>query len=475
MEKGRTFSYQNLDKLITVVATIKNQLDDIGRDMKDAKWLQGSDPKLDWMVDSTFEAVDELMRARNKFTRNGLKFYIKHLSPAVESLKDAEEIHKSTKLLEGFGNFIHEGVRVSTTARETESFANQWNLKEKGVYDGAARFYSYVSGKMVDKVRSLESLGDDNIIQNYIRNMAKSDAFTFLSMSSSESPFRIGEEVFSYIDTHGVDKYYQDMVFLTGGRKDMLRVADKKHYEHVIDDLTKAYKGEDVYWDDDALYHSEGMDVGGIGSMKKGKMAAPYTAMNTMILLNKNTPVNSKVPAFIRMWSSASHNSLMSNAVEEFVGAKGIDRGTYVNYHVASNRTVNPRRKSTKEALSHTVRQVYENTQGILEEDKIRLYRGNGSGEVKSVTSSWTTRDDIAVQFGSYVTTVEVPKESVLLAYDIGNDSYWTYPHEREHVLVPGLLSADKKLDPEPLADSEKQNIMDRQLDEEAKAYSGGY
>jgi hypothetical protein len=477
IEKADNFNYSNLDKLITAVAHIKEHIDYMGRDINDMKWLQGSDPKLDFVVDGVFEAVDGLMRARNRFTKNGLKFYINNITPVVESLRDAEEVYKASMLLQNFGNFIHEAIRVSTTARETESFTNQWNLKEKGIYDSSIRFYSYAAGKIVDKIRDIDNLGDDNITRNYMKKMVKNDAFTFLSMSPTDSPFRIAEEVFSYVDLHGFDKYYQDMVYFAGGRGGFEKAKEKEHYDHIVADLTNAYNGGDVYWNDESLHHAEKMGVG-IGSMKKGKMAAAYSALNTMILLNKNVPAASKSLAFIRMWSSASHGSLISNAVEEFVKAKGIDRGTYVNYHIASNRTITPRRNSVKEALANSIDIVYKDTQHILADDKknkIKLYRGNGQGEIKSVTSSWTIREDVAVQFGSAVSMVEAPRESILLAYDIGNDSFWTYPHEREHVLVPGLLTADKRLNPQTISDAERQAIIDKQLEEEAQAYSGGY
>jgi len=75
-------------------------------------------------------------------------------------------------------------------------------------------------------------------------------------------------------------------------------------------------------------------------------------------------PVESKVPAFIRMWSLASHNSLISNAVEEFVSAKGVDKGSYVNYHIASNRVVdNQDDQQPRNALSETINQIYKSTQ----------------------------------------------------------------------------------------------------------------
>jgi hypothetical protein len=106
---------------------------------------------------------------------------------------------------------------------------------------------------------------------------------------------------------------------------------------------------------------------------------------------------------------------------------------------------------------------------------KIKLYRGNGNSEVKSVASSWTPRDYIAINFGHNVSVVDAPAEAVFLANDLMNEDYWEYPQEREFVLVPGLLSADKKLNPETLASEFRQGILDKQLEQQAEAYDKKY
>jgi 8-oxo-dGTP pyrophosphatase MutT (NUDIX family) len=474
-------SYNKTDKLVTIVASVKNQLEDLSGIMKDIRWLQGGDPKLDWMVDSVFKAVDELMQARNRFVTNGFKFYIDKLAPKIESLADAEEIDDSVKLLEGLETFRHEAMYSSTTSHENETFANQWNMKQKGIYDGASRFSAYASGKLVDKVKGLEDLGDDKILQGHINELAKSPAFAFLSMSKHVSSFQVSEQIFSYIDTHGIDKYYKDMVYLTGGRSKPWKGAKTDHYEQYVKILTEAYNGNDVYENEDmkdiASFSGDQM-----GNMVKSHPASTvYAAMNTMLLLNKKTPITSRAPAFIRMWSVASHNSLMSNALEEFVSAKNIDRGSYVNYHIASNRTVTPRRTSVKEGLAHSANEIYAYSQELINSsdeikgDTVKLYRGNGSSEVKSVASSWTPRDDVAAHFGSEISVVDAPKESVFLFNDMMNEDYWTFPHEREFILMPGLLSADKKLNPEALAPSARQSILDKQLEQQAEAYGEKY
>ena len=482
-------NYKKLDKISAIVAVTKNTLEYLNDQMQGIKWLQGSDPKLDWMVDQVFEAADELMKSRNRFTKNGLKFFINEMSPKLESLKDAEEVSSSLKMLEQFEIFIDDVAYSSTTARNLGVFANQWNLKQKGIYDGATRFSAYASGKIVDKIKGLESLGDDGIVKGYINDVAKNDAFDFLTMSSSEEPFRLGEQVFAYIDMHGMDKYYQDMVFFTGGRKEatiknaspehMKATNIANHYPDCIATLTKAYNGEDVYHDDDALFQSEQAN-GGIGNMRKGRYAALYTAMNTMVLMNKNSPIESKMPAFIRMWSMASHNSLISNAVEGFVDEKSIDRGSFVNYHIASNRTITPRSKNTKETLTNTIKTIYDSTQESLKNrtknhEPIQLFRGNGDSEIKSTVSSWTGRDHIAANFGHVVSTVWAPPETVLVANSIENEDYWTYPQEKEYVLVPGLLPADKKLQPEQLLSEQRQAILDKKLEGDAEIYDEGY
>ena len=472
----KDISSSKLDKLVVVVHEVKSQLDDLDGIMKDMKWLQGSDPKLDWMMDNVFKSVDEMMQARNRFVKNGFKFYIDQLAPKLESLADAEEIHDSIKLIDGLEIFRDEAMYSSTTSHENATFANQWNLKQKGIYDGASRFSAYATGKLVDKVQGLEDLHDDRILQGHIEQLAKSDAFAFLSMSKNITPFQVGEQVFSYIDLHGIDKYYKDMVFLTGGRK-----AKTDHYKQYVEMLTAAYNGHDVYENEDmkdlASYFGDQM-----GNMVKTHPASTvYAAMNTMLLLNKNTPITSRAPAFIRMWSTASHNSLMSNALEEFVSAKSVDRGSYVNYHVASNRTMTPRRASVKEGLAHTASEIYAYSQQLIQDsddvkgDTVRLYRGNGDSEVKSVASSWTPRDDVAANFGHSISVVDAPKESVFLFNDMMNEDYWTYPNEREFVLMPGLLSADKKLNPEALAPSARQSILDKQIDKMAEAYDEKY
>jgi len=483
-DKFRLSHYSKFDKLSTVVAVTKNNLEYLNDSMQNIQWLQGSDPKLDWLVDKVYEAADELMTARNRFAKNGLRFFVDQLTPRLESLKDAEEVQSTLKLIEQFEMFINEVIHSSTTARNLGVFANQWNMKQKGVYDSASRFSAYATGKVLDKIKSLESLGNDDILSEYIEDVAKNPAFAFLSMSPTNEPFRVSEQVFSYIDMHGMDKYYQDMVFLTGGRKaakiknaspEHLRATNiANHYPDSIATLTKAYNGEDVYHDDDALFQSE-QAGGGMGSLKKGKYAAIYTAMNTMILMNKNAPMASKVPAFIRMWSSASHNSLMSNAIEEFVNEKGIDRGSYVNYHIATNRTVSPRRQSTRDALAETIKGVYNNTQKEMGSKSKKLFRGNGDSEIKSIASSWTPVDHIAANFGHVVSMVEAPAESILLANTLENEDYWSYPNEREYVLVPGLLSADKKLQPEQLLSDQRQKILDSKLELDAEAYSEAY
>ena len=484
-DRWRNHDYTKLDTLSAIVAVPKNSLERLSEQMLDIKWLQGSDPKLDWMVDQVYEAADGLMKARNRFAKNGLSFFIDQLSPKLESLKDAEEIADSIKLLDQLEIFIDEVIYSSTTANRLGVFANQWNMKQKGMYDGASRFSAYASGAIVDKVKGLEELGDDDILKGYINDVAKSDAFAFLSMSSSQEPFRMSEQIFAYVDMHGLDKYYQDMVFITGGRKPIKIVSSNSlketnaanHYSDCIATLTRAYNGEDVYHNDDALFQSE-QASGGIGSMKSGKYAALYTAMNSIILMNKNAPIESKVPAFVRMWSMASHNSLISNAIEGFVDEKGIDRESYVNYHVASNRTITPKKPAVKDTLTETIKSVYNNTQESLKSRKdkpIQLFRGNGDSEVKSTVSSWTSRDHIATNFGHVVSKVMAPPETVLIANNIENEDYWTYPQEQEYVLVPGVLSADKKLQPEQLLSEQRQSIMDKKLEGDAEIYNEGY
>lgn len=486
-DRWRSSTYVKMDELSAISVMVKNRLGRLNETMQNIKWLQGSDPKLDWMVDQVYEAADNLMKARNRFSKNGLKFFINELTPKIESLKDAEEVDSAGKLLEQFEIFINEVIYSSTTSRTLGVFANQWNLKEKGIYDGASRFSAYAAGKIVDKIKGLESLGDDDIIKGYIQDFTKNNAFDFLTMSPSESPFRVSEQIFSYIDMHGMDKYYQDMVFFTGGRDSGVKTVDPfdissvnkaNHYKETVTTLTKAYNGENVYHDDDALFQSE-QSNGGMGSMRKGKYAAIYTAMNTMILMNPNSPIESKVPAFIRMWSLASHNSLISNAIEEFVQDKGIDRGSYVNYHIASNRTVMPRRAAVKDALGDTIGKIYKNTQEELADatrGPVSLFRGNGDSELKSAVSSWTSIDHIAASFGHIVSKVDAPIESILIANnDDFNESYWTYPQEREYILVPGLLTADKKLQPEQLLSEQRQSILDKKLEHDAEIYNEYY
>jgi len=165
------------------------------------------------------------------------------------------------------------------------------------------------------------------------------------------------------------------------------------------------------------------------------------------------------------------------------VSEKGIDRGSYVNYHIASNRTITPKRKEVKEALSDTINKVYANTQEALGNSylnpkgvkPVKLFRGNGEGEIKSVVSSWTPIDHIAANFGSAVSMVDAPPEAILLHYNEEHEDYWSYPGEREYVLAPGLLPANKKLHPEQLLSEQRQKILDKKLEQEAEVYSEDY
>jgi hypothetical protein len=123
------------------------------------------------------------MKSRNRFVKNGAKFFIDQLTPLVESLSDAEEVFKTADLLDQFEIFINEVAYSSTTARRLGVFANQWNLKQRGIYDGISRFSSYVSSKLVNKIRDLQSIGDDDILKKHVDNLASKDSLAFLSMS----------------------------------------------------------------------------------------------------------------------------------------------------------------------------------------------------------------------------------------------------------------------------------------------------
>lgn len=468
--------YKHLEKMSTLISVTRNTLEELADVMHDNKWLKGSDPKLDFMNDQVFEATDELMKARNKFVKKGFQFYIDQLSPLADSLKDNEELESAIELYDQLEIFASEVAYSSATSKTLGVFANQWNMKQRGIYDGVRRFSADVSGKLIDKVRSLDSIGDDDILQQHIDNLAKKEGMSFLAMGAGENPFGISEQVFSYIDMHGMDKYYRDMVFLTGGKT---MKYGKEENSKMVNVLTKAYNGEDVYSDEDALDLSTKHD-GGIGVQRRGPHAAYYTALNTMLLLNKNTPDGSKIPAFVRMWSSASHGSVISNAIEAMVESRGVDRGSYVNYHIASNRTVQPRSAKVRDALSDTITRVYKDTQNNMAKDysadaKVQLFRGNGDAEVKSSVSSWTPVDHIAAHFGPVVSKVDAPIKSVLLAVTAENEDYWTYPAEKEFVLMPGLLSAEERLRPEALMPDQRQKILDRELEKQAELYGEAY
>ncbi len=459
--------YPELEKLSFLVHRIKTSLNVADNIMQDIKWLQGSDPKLDWLVDSVFNSVDQLMKTRNRFVQNTFSMYLEQISGKIDSLDDNYAIESSIRLIDSLQSFKEDSMYSSMTARDNKNFANQWNMKQKGIYSGASRFTAHATSKVIDKIRSLQGTkdADDTVISQLITSLSEKRAFSFLSFNRlGANSFHVSEQQFSYINEHGLDKYYQDTLFIAGGRN---LSSDEKGFVNVaLNTIDMAYSGEDVFESkiassvENKIGKPLGDMVRGVGRSMYFDYAAFNSAINTIALLNDKTPITAKVPAFIRMWSSASHNSLMSNAVEAFVDAKGIDRGTYVNYHIASNRVVNTRRLDIKDSLSKTIRAIYENTQKELGDRSFTLYRGNGVSEIKSAVSSWTSDRGVAENFGHVISSAEVPVEAILINRDYKNINHWSYPYEHEHVVVPGLLPLDRRFKAEVVSNKETDNII---------------
>jgi len=446
-------TYPSFEKLSELMGDIKKSLNVADNVIQDTKWLQGNDPKLDWLNDAVFNAVDKLMKTRNRFVKDTFGMFIGLISDKMDTMDDAYSIESTASLINSFQKFKEDGMYSTTLARDNKTFANQWNMKQKGIYSGASRFSANATAKVVDKIHSLDGVESDVAVSRLLTKISDQRAFSFLSMNRvGANNFHMSEQAFSYVAEHGLDKFYQDMMFVAGGRK--LFAGDKTsitrtRLSFALDMIDKAYKGDDVFKQSDNADRALGKPL---GDMTRGgdsliEVGAFNVAINTIVLLNKKSPAESKNAAFVRMWSSASHNSLMSNAVESFVETKAIDRGTYVNYHLASNRVVAISRPEVKEVLSTTIQDVYDQTQSSLGSGKtLKLYRGNGKSEVKSVASSWTSDSGVVDNFGPVITEAEVPTEAVLIYHHSKNSSDWSYPYEQEHVLVPGILPVEKRI-----------------------------
>ena len=448
-------SYPAFEKLSELVGDIKKSLNVADNTIQDIKWLQGSDPKLDWLNDAVFTAVDKLMKTRNRFTQNVFGMFIGQLSDRIDNLNDAYAIESSAALLDSLQKFTEDGLYSTTLSKDNKTFANQWNMKQNGIYSSASRFFAYATSKVVGKIRELEGLESDIAVSRLITKLGDKRAFSFLSLNrKGGNNFHMAEQAFSYVAEHGLDKFYQDVVFLAGGRKlfvdENRRAKERSYLSEALETLDKAFKGEEIKnpkATEDKLGKGLGDMTRGNGWSNNLDLGAFNSAYNTIVLLNKKTSKEAKMASFVRMWSSASHGSLTSNAIESFVDAKGIDRGTYVNYHVASNRVVAINRPEIKEVLSTTINDVYDDTQKALGSGKTtKLYRGNGKSEVKSVASSWTSDKAVASNFGDTIVEAEVPNEAVLLNNNDKNAKLWPYSYEREHVLIPGILPAEKRI-----------------------------
>ncbi len=455
-EKEDLNAMPSFDKLSTLFKEIKKTLNIADNMVQDTKWLQGSDPKLDWLTDATFDAVDKLMKTRNRFNKNIFSMYIGQLSDRIDNLDSAYAIESSAELLENFQSFIEDGLYSTIVSKDNKTFANQWNMKQRGIYSGASRFSAYAKAKVINKIKELEDKESDVAISRLITKLGDKRAFSFLSLNAKRGNiFHMSEQAFAYVAEHGLDKFYQDTVFLAGGRKlfaidEDFRAKERSYLSTALETLENAFTGKEIKNKkaiEDKLGKALGDITKGNGWSNNLDLGAFNSAYNTIVLLNKKTSKESKAASFTRMWSSASHGSLMSNAIESFVDAKGIDRGTYVNYHVASNRVVAINRPEVKEVLSTTINDVYDNTQSSFAPGTtLKLYRGNGENEIKSVASSWTSDFHVSEQFGSTITEAEVPSEAVLIYKNKDNAEDWSYQYEQEHVLVPGILSLEKRI-----------------------------
>ena len=471
-EQENTLKDQYKDLLRGIASPVLNMLNvlNISNDLiQEIKPLAKTDPKIDFMLDQIYESVDSLMKSRDRYIEDAVVFFINQIEPKLNNLDDWYSFKSAISLLDGFQDFNELVITSSTISAVNLSFANQWNLKQKGIYDGVSKYISNSIGKVVDNYRKVEAIQGSGVLDDIGTDFIERNVFNFLNLTHDQKRrFAINEQAFSYIDHFGLDRYYKDIVYISG-IYDRLQdvIPSKKRIAGALERVAYAYEASDNSY-------KNMLDAASYAQPNRFRTSADGI-VNTMTLLNPKANESSKIDSFIAVWSNASHGSLMTNAIEEMVNSKGVDRETYVNYHLASNRTILSRRPETKKALSDVVDVIYNDTQKIISkdyDDTVQLFRGNGSHESKSVASSWTWKAEEAIKFGEHVTEAEVPKEAILLyASPRHHADAWEYQDEGEFVVVPGLLPSSQKIRTKPadVVDMNRvQKEQDKKMDEMA-------
>lgn len=439
------------------IFTALNNIDGL---IVEIKSLAKNDPKIDFMINKIYESVDSLMKFRDRYIEDAVVFFINQIESKINNLSDWYSFKSMISLIDGFQAFNEDIINSSTISSINLSFANQWNLKQRGIYDGVSKYLSNSIGRILDVYREAEKIVGSEVLDDIGVDFIERDAFSFLSLiGDHKRRFAINEQAFSYIDHFGLDRYYQDIIYMSG------------IYDRVHDSIPSRVRVEG------ALEKVESAYRGGIHPFpNKPEYGQPSSfrfrtstdgVINTIALLNPKTDRDSKVGAFIAVWSNASHGSLVTNAIEEFVNLKGIDRESYVNYHLASNRTITARRPETKQVLSNAINTVYNDTQDVIKkdyDDKIMLFRGNGSHEAKSIVSSWTWKEEEALKFGNHIVEAEVPKEAVLaFSSPYHHSDAWEFKDEGEFIVAPGLLSSGQKIKIKPINQERKNKMYEKE------------
>lgn len=441
-----------LNNLFIPVTGLLNGLNSIDGLMKEVKPLAKEDPKLGFMIDRIYESVDSLMKSRDRYIEDAVVFFINQIEPKINDMNNWYTFKSALSLIDGLQKFNELAINSSTIAAYNENFANQWNLKQKGIYDGVSKYLSNSIGKVINTYREVEKVQGSEVLDDIGIDFIEKDVFNFISLRHDQGRrFSINEQAFSYIDHFGLDRYYQDIVYMSGIYDRVHEsIPSKVRAEGALERVERAYNG-----------------IGGLPVKNNILRTSADGIISTIMLLNPKSSTNVKVDSFIAVWSNASHGSLMTNAIEEMVNSKAIDRESYVNYHLASNRTVMARRPEIKESLANAIDVVYSDTQNVIKkdyDDKIFLFRGNGSSEAKSVASSWTWKEEEALKFGDHITEAEVPHEAVLMfASPYNHADAWEYKDEGEFVVVPGLLPPSQKIKTRPMEQERKNKAHEKE------------
>jgi 8-oxo-dGTP pyrophosphatase MutT (NUDIX family) len=471
--KENLATYEESQSFERIMLNALDGMKSMAFDINDISWLKGQDPKLDFVRDRLFEAVDSLMRVRDHFIMSTFKFFIDKIDKKLDNLNDAFNIQAAIALINNFETFTNSVTRRTYNRSDMRDFTNQLNMRQKGVYDGSAKYLANAKKVVVDKIRRI--VDAEGLASNFLRDkIVNSPSFSFLTLSSSGGSYveDLAENTLAYIELFGLDRYKQDFLFMSGlaktapieGYVKYVPTAPDtpKHplYDAAFEIMEKVFNGEDIYSDasvEDIYARIFNRSYDRIGSLQASPMydfdiGGLGAVMNTVLLLNEKASPSSKSLAFIKTWSKFSGASIIANAIEEMVTRKNIDRGSYVNYHLATNRSIVVKNEEMKKALGDSIEHAYNNTQKEIKEvggdlDQFRLYRGNGKSELKSTASSWTSNLTIAEKFGDHVVEALVPGKAVLIYQNNENVDYWDFPHEKEFVVVPGLLPAEEQFE----------------------------